>query len=328
MSERTPLLNELRNPTQSQAHDVYDRFTRPQKRLITFLVAMLGLLHYGRRPVYLVSLPLTFIGALICAGARNVSELVVGRGLQAFGAACILPVGATVISDIYQLEERGTAMGVFFGTSLFAPLVAPVLGGWLATYASWRKLAIPVPRAKATNPILVFVSLFLSPTLMAYFVAMAPLSYTLGPRYGMNSPALIGLCFLPSGFGAIAGSLVGGRLADIAIIRGRRRRQGKWFPEDRLLAAIPGSCSTYLLDLFDTRGAEAVGVSMAVKNVFGAIASSAVLPMINQFGIIATNTIMAGLAWLACILLYVTIKNGDKLRASAGMDYSGIQAVL
>lgn len=37
---------------------------------------------------------------------------------QSFGASSGLSVGAAVIGDIYKLEERGTAMGVFFGVSI------------------------------------------------------------------------------------------------------------------------------------------------------------------------------------------------------------------
>ncbi|KAF8499333.1 MFS general substrate transporter, partial [Hysterangium stoloniferum] len=386
---------------------------------------------YGRRPIYLISLPLTFIGGLICAGARNVSELFIGRGFQAFGASCIMTVGATVICDIYKLEERGTAMGVFLGTTLFGPLIAPVLGGWLATYVSWRVVQLgvvimaligfitfalclpetshpgtkgieklrmvdnresPFVQSNGTgwrfislnplrillllkNPIVVLVeTLQNKPMLNDIFspVAMAPLSYTLGPRYEMNSPILIGLCFLPAGLGDITGALIAGRLADIAIIRGRRRRQGKWIPEDRLLATIPGllllmpcaliilalsisfvpggigltislvclffngmgvdmtigPCSTYLIDLFHLEGAEVVAVYTAMGNAFAAIASSAALPMIYRFGIIATNTLMAAMAWLTCILLYITIKNGGRLRAWVDMDDTAVQVGL
>ncbi|KAF8521429.1 major facilitator superfamily domain-containing protein [Hysterangium stoloniferum] len=462
MAELTPLLDELQTSTLSRTHDVYDRFTPPQKRLITSLIATAGLIDYfsagsflpcvpaiakdlnttgviigytigayklalvvgilvgapyagfyGRRPVYLISLPLLFIGALICAGATNVSYLVIGRGFQALGSSCITAVGASVISDIYKLEERGTAMGFFFAAILLAPPLAPLLGGWLATYASWRvvQLCISImgficfvfvvislpetshPGTKGIeklraaeslgwgfitlNPLRILLLLknpmVASQTLQNKIprkndifspVIMLPLSYTLGPQYGMDTPALIGLCFLPAGLGDIAGALIAGRLADIFIIRGRRRRQGKWFPEDRLLAAVPGlvfllpcsliafallvafvpgkigltlsliclfftgmgvdmvlgPCSTYLVDVFHSQGAEVVAVSMAARNAFGAIATSAVLPMVNQFGIIATNTTTAALVWLACILLYVTIKEGDRLRAWAGMD--------
>lgn len=36
------------------------------------------------------------------------------------------------------------------------------------------------------------------------------------------------------------GATVAGRLADIAVIRGKKQRQGAWCPEDRLKATIPG----------------------------------------------------------------------------------------
>jgi MFS family permease len=50
----------------------------------------------------------------------NVPQLVVGRTVQAFGASSVMSVGAATISDIYKLEERGTAMGILFGVSLFS----------------------------------------------------------------------------------------------------------------------------------------------------------------------------------------------------------------
>jgi MFS family permease len=37
------------------------------------------------------------------------------RFVQAFGASPGMSVGAGVIGDIYRLEERGQAMGIFFG---------------------------------------------------------------------------------------------------------------------------------------------------------------------------------------------------------------------
>ncbi|KAF8499336.1 MFS general substrate transporter [Hysterangium stoloniferum] len=375
---------------------------------------------YGRRPLYLVSLPNTFIGGLLCASASNVPQLLVGRGFQAIGAACISPIGANVISDLYKLEERGTAIGIFYGATQFGHLIAPVLGGSLATYSSWRVVPLGTAIIALINFVIVVLLLpetshpgmrgiekirmaenlrqdpsvqsdrtgwrfiLLNPLrilllLKNYILVivvdmwvMTPLSYTLGPRYGMTSPSLIGLCFLPAGFGDIAGPLIAGRLADIAIIRGRARRQGKWFPEDRLLAAIPsllffmpcalitlalsiafipgkvgltisliciffnamglhsvtGPCSTYLVDLFPSQGAEFLAVVMATRHVFGAITTMAILPIIHQFGIITTNTTMAVLIWLGCILLYVTIRNGDRLRAWVNTDGAALQASL
>ncbi|KIM79780.1 hypothetical protein PILCRDRAFT_73747 [Piloderma croceum F 1598] len=114
---------------------------------LSILAAALGSLtfaanstYYGRRPVYLVSLPLLCAGSLGVALSRGVPELMVLRFLQAIGSSAGLTVGSAVIGDIYKLEERGTAMGVFFGAVFLGPAIAPVCGGLAAHYASWRDM--------------------------------------------------------------------------------------------------------------------------------------------------------------------------------------------
>jgi len=71
----------------------------------------------GRRPIYLCGLPLLCIGSLAVGLSRSIPQLMIWRFLQAFGASPGISVGAGVIGDIYKLEERGTAMGVFFAVS-------------------------------------------------------------------------------------------------------------------------------------------------------------------------------------------------------------------
>lgn len=71
----------------------------------------------GRRPVYLTVLPIFAMGSLGVALARNIQQLLLFRVVQAFGGGGGMSIGAGVISDIYRLEQRGTAMGVFFAVS-------------------------------------------------------------------------------------------------------------------------------------------------------------------------------------------------------------------
>lgn len=73
----------------------------------------------GRRPVYLTVLPIFALGSLGVALARTVPQLMLFRVVQAFGGGGGMSVGAGVISDIYRLEERGSAIGFFFAVSLF-----------------------------------------------------------------------------------------------------------------------------------------------------------------------------------------------------------------
>ncbi|XP_006458750.1 hypothetical protein AGABI2DRAFT_63935 [Agaricus bisporus var. bisporus H97] len=93
---------------------------------------------YGRRPAFLFHLPFMILGSLMTARTESIPQLMVGRFIQAVGGSPGLSVGAGVIGDIYKLEERGTALGSYFGTGLLGLALAPTVGGIIAHYSSWR----------------------------------------------------------------------------------------------------------------------------------------------------------------------------------------------
>ncbi|KAF8061835.1 major facilitator superfamily domain-containing protein [Lyophyllum atratum] len=239
---------------------------------------------YGRRPVYLVGLPLLFIGSLGVGLSQTVTELMIWRFVQAFGSAPGLSVGAGAIGDIYRLEERGQAMGVFFAACLVGPALAPPIGGLAAEYASWRIMQLVMggvggvmficmllffpetshpgtrgidklpaasrkwvfvnplrPLALLRSPNLLAVSFAGFAVLLTDYVLLVPLAYTIGVRYNITNPALIGACFLPAGLGNMIGAPLAGRLSDKLIISWRARRLGIWYPEDRLRATLPSA---------------------------------------------------------------------------------------
>lgn len=99
---------------------------------------------YGRRPIYLCALPLLIIGSIGVSVSRSVWELFFYRVFQAAGASPGFSIGAGVIGDIYKLEERGTAIGIFLAAILVGPSLAPVAGGLAAQYASWRVMQFVV----------------------------------------------------------------------------------------------------------------------------------------------------------------------------------------
>lgn len=57
------------------------------------------------------------IASLAVARAQTVPQLLAWRFVQALGASPGYPTGAGVIGDIYPSEERGTALGTYFGVS-------------------------------------------------------------------------------------------------------------------------------------------------------------------------------------------------------------------
>jgi MFS family permease len=93
---------------------------------------------YGRRPAYLCALPVLVIGSIGVATAPNIYSLLFWRVFQSMGASPGPALGAAVIGDIFKLEERGRAMGVFFATCLVGTTLSPFAAGWVIHCFSWR----------------------------------------------------------------------------------------------------------------------------------------------------------------------------------------------
>jgi multidrug resistance protein len=92
----------------------------------------------GRRSIYLVSFALFTLWSIVSAVSTSIGMLVVMRVLGGGAAASVQAVGAGSIADIWEVRERGRAMGVFYLGPLLGPLLAPIIGGGLAQAWGWR----------------------------------------------------------------------------------------------------------------------------------------------------------------------------------------------
>lgn len=72
----------------------------------------------GRRPVYLLALPIYVIASFGVALSAELWHLAVMRTLQGLGTSCFVSTGIATISDIFKLEERGRAMGIYTSVRL------------------------------------------------------------------------------------------------------------------------------------------------------------------------------------------------------------------
>jgi EmrB/QacA subfamily drug resistance transporter len=106
----------------------------------TTTVPMYGKLAdlFGRRRIYAVGVGLFVVGAALCGTATTFNQLILYRALQGLGAGGVMPVSATLVSDIYTLEERGRMQGVFSGVWAVSSLVGPAAGGLITDFLSWR----------------------------------------------------------------------------------------------------------------------------------------------------------------------------------------------
>jgi hypothetical protein len=94
----------------------------------------------------LVAIGVFLAGAVACALARSMPQLIAARALQGLGAAGLVPVSLIVAADLYSLEERARVQGLFSGIWGFASLVGPLLGAFLTVNFGWRSIfSINIP---------------------------------------------------------------------------------------------------------------------------------------------------------------------------------------
>ena len=92
----------------------------------------------GRRSIYIVSFGLFILWSVLSALARNIAMLIVLRMLAGGASASVQAVGAGTIADIFEVRERGKAMGIFYLGPLCGPLLAPIIGGVVGEAWNWR----------------------------------------------------------------------------------------------------------------------------------------------------------------------------------------------
>ncbi|KAL7415549.1 major facilitator superfamily domain-containing protein [Mrakia frigida] len=97
---------------------------------------------YGRKPIYLVSLPIFVAASIGVSFSTNLGALIAARIFQAIGSSAVLSVGAGTIGDIYCPTERATAMGQFYLGAVMGPAFAPVIAGVFQEYTTpgWKTM--------------------------------------------------------------------------------------------------------------------------------------------------------------------------------------------
>jgi DHA1 family bicyclomycin/chloramphenicol resistance-like MFS transporter len=130
------------------AHDLgVDKLAMQQTMsiyLITFAVASLfhGSLSdaLGRRPVILVGTVLYAATSALAALAPTMSLLLGARALQGLVAGAGMIVGRTVIRDLFDGPQAQRFMSHVSMVFALAPAVAPIVGGWILGWSTWRSI--------------------------------------------------------------------------------------------------------------------------------------------------------------------------------------------
>jgi DHA2 family multidrug resistance protein len=93
--------------------------------------------RFGQVRLFMSAVILFVIASFLCGFAPNLGLLVVFRVLQGAVAGPMIPLSQALLLSSYPKEKSGTALGAWSITSLVAPVVGPLLGGWITDNISW-----------------------------------------------------------------------------------------------------------------------------------------------------------------------------------------------
>jgi DHA2 family multidrug resistance protein len=93
--------------------------------------------RFGNVRLFLATVVLFVLASLLCGFAPSMNLLIVFRVIQGAVAGPMIPLSQTLLLASYPREKGGTALAMFSLTVLVAPVVGPLLGGWITDNMSW-----------------------------------------------------------------------------------------------------------------------------------------------------------------------------------------------
>jgi len=93
--------------------------------------------RFGQVRLFTVSVVLFVITSFLCALAPSLSALILFRVLQGAVAGPMIPLSQSLLLASYPKNRAGSALAMWSITTLVAPVVGPLLGGWITDNISW-----------------------------------------------------------------------------------------------------------------------------------------------------------------------------------------------
>jgi MFS transporter, DHA2 family, multidrug resistance protein len=93
---------------------------------------------FGRKRLLMVAVAGFTAGSVLCGAAQSLAALVVFRVIQGATGGCLQPLSQAVLLETFPPEKRGKAMALWSVGIVVAPILGPILGGWITESYSWR----------------------------------------------------------------------------------------------------------------------------------------------------------------------------------------------
>lgn len=198
----------------------------------------------GRRPCILAGIVLFALGSALGAAATEIGMLLAARIVQAIGGGTCFALARAVVRDSASKDQAASLIGYIATAMVVAPMVAPLVGGFLDARFGWRSIFLAmlvlsgavavaaVPLLKETAPMRGETSLraivssypallrqrtFVGYALTLSFVTAAFFSFVAGAPYIVvshmgHTPDVYGMYFVLNAGGYMVGNFLTGRL--------------------------------------------------------------------------------------------------------------------
>lgn len=130
------------------ADDFGVTIARVELSLASFFVGLsLGQLLYGtvtdkfgrKKPLY-VGLIIYIIASVVCALSPNIYFLIAARFLQALGACAGIVIARAAVRDLFDYQESARVFSLLMLVMGVAPILAPLIGGYVMLFFGWRAI--------------------------------------------------------------------------------------------------------------------------------------------------------------------------------------------
>ncbi|WP_428943553.1 Bcr/CflA family multidrug efflux MFS transporter [Pantoea sp. FN060301] len=110
---------------------------------------------FGRKPVIAIGTLIFAVAAAACALSQTIEQLIFMRLLHGLSAAAGSVVISALMRDSYSKEEFSRMMSFVMLVTTIAPLLAPIIGGWMLILWSWHAIFWAISLAAVVTTVLV-----------------------------------------------------------------------------------------------------------------------------------------------------------------------------
>lgn len=93
---------------------------------------------FGRKPILIAGTSIYVVASMSCALSTDIYFLIVGRIFQAIGSGALITSSTALIKDCFRGSIMSRILAITQALGVIAPMAAPLAGGFLLTFTSWR----------------------------------------------------------------------------------------------------------------------------------------------------------------------------------------------